>query len=431
MNYEETIKYLFDSVPMFQQIGKDAYKAGLDTTYSLDRHLGNPSGKFRTIHIAGTNGKGSCSHTIAAILQHAGYKTGLYTSPHLVDFRERIKVNGHMAEKEYVTDFVNSHKEFFEPLRPSFFELTTAMAFDYFAKSHADVAVIETGMGGRLDCTNIIKPDLSIITNISFDHMQFLGNTRKAIAAEKAGIIKPCTPVVIGETDDETKPVFTEKAIQENAEILFAEDTPAFTSWHPAPEGGIMYETGRYGTLYGQLGGIYQVKNTNTILNAIDIMRRCGYDIIDEDVRAGFAHVQETTGLNGRWQIIGRSPLTVCDAGHNTGGIKYVAEQLKTTKYDKLYFIIGMVSDKDVSGVIRLLPANAHYLFTKASVKRAMNEHELKDMASAAGLTGECCPDVPAAYERARQLAGKDDCIFIGGSCFIVADLLASLSRQE
>lgn len=431
MNYTETIQYLFDSVPMFQQIGQNAYKAGLDTTIAIDNYQKNPHKKYHTIHIAGTNGKGSCSHTIAAILQDAGYKVGLYTSPHLIDFRERIKVNGEMASEEFVTEFVENNRHFFEPLKPSFFELTTAMAFAYFEKCGVDVAVIETGMGGRLDCTNIISPDMCIITNISFDHVQFLGNTKKAIAGEKAGIIKPGIPVVIGENDPETRPVFEAKAHEENAPVTFAEDTPMFSSWTFAEEGGIDYDTAEYGKLHGALGGIYQIKNTNTILHAIQILKDKGYNITADNVRNGFADVQQSTGLCGRWQTISKSPLTICDAGHNTGGISYIAEQLKMTKYDKLFFVIGMVNDKDVSGVMALLPKDARYIFTKATVKRALDEHELQRLAGQYGLEGECMPDVASAYRKARELAGEKDCIFVGGSCFIVADFLSSLQKES
>ena len=428
MNYEETIKYLFDSVPMFQQIGKDAYKAGLDTTYSLDRHLGNPSGKFRTIHIAGTNGKGSCSHTIAAILQHAGYKTGLYTSPHLVDFRERIKVNGHMAEKEYVTDFVNSHKEFFEPLRPSFFELTTAMAFDYFAKSHADVAVIETGMGGRLDCTNIIKPDLSIITNISFDHMQFLGNTRKAIAAEKAGIIKPKTPVVIGDVENSSiMDVFIKKAEKENACIISSIAEAPISDAQLNNDGKWHFLTKDYGNIIDELGGAVQRNNAATVLTAIKALRELGVAISKDAVRRGFSQVIELTGLMGRWQTLPNDKLkVVCDTGHNTGGWEYLSRQLgeEAKRHKTLRMVVGMVNDKDIDGVLELMPKNAVYYFTQASIKRALPVGEFANIANAHGLAGAVFTTVQAAVQAALVDAGENDFLFIGGSTFVVADAL-------
>lgn len=423
MTYSETINYLFNSTPLFQNVGKDAYKEGLENTRLLDEHFGHPHRKFKTIHVAGTNGKGSCSHTLAAILQSAGYKVGLYTSPHLVDFRERIRVNGTPVSEQYVIDFVEQHRTFFEPLHPSFFELTTAMAFNYFAESQVDVAVIEVGLGGRLDCTNIITPDLCIITNISFDHVQFLGDTLAKIASEKAGIIKPDIPVVIGETTPETKPVFAQKAVQEGAPIRFAEEEQIVISSLPK-DGKNYYWTKDYPHLEGELGGLCQTKNTNTILCAVRILQSIGYEIKESHVREGFAHVCSFTGLKGRWQILQKSPMMVCDTGHNKGGIRYIVEQLSVQKYRRLHIVMGMVNDKDITGVLAMLPREATYYFTKASVSRALDEHEVQRLAGEAGLKGDTYPTVSEAVQAAKEAATAEDFIFIGGSTFIVADLL-------
>lgn len=410
MNYQNTLTYLYNSAPMFQQVGASAYKEGLENTRILDEHFGNPHHSFRTIHVAGTNGKGSCSHTIAAILQEAGYRVGLYTSPHLVDFRERIRINGRPIPEEYVVHFVEKERSFFEPLHPSFFELTTAMAFCYFADEKVDVAVIEVGLGGRLDCTNIIHPDLCIITNISFDHTQFLGDTLAKIAGEKAGIIKKDIPVVIGETTPETKAVFLQRSEEVNAPIIFAEDTTK----------------NDYPGMRTELQGLYQIKNTRTILTALPLLKKAGYHIDEQSVRNGFAHVCELTGLMGRWQKLQDTPTLICDTGHNVGGITYIAEQLKQQNYRQLHIIIGMVNDKDVSGVLALLPKDATYYFTKASVKRALPEEELCKLAAKAGLQGSCYPNVPVAVTAAQEKSHPEDFIFVGGSSFIVADLLAN-----
>lgn len=424
MNYQETIDYLFNVTPLFQNIGRDAYKEGLDNTIILDNHFNNPHKKFRTIHIAGTNGKGSCSHTIAAILQSAGYKTGLYTSPHLIDFSERIKVNGEPIEKEFVIDFVKQNKDFFEPLHPSFFELTTAMAFLYFAEKKVDVAVIEVGLGGRLDCTNIITPDLSIITNISFDHTQFLGNTLKDIAKEKAGIIKEKKPVIIGEYTPETKTVFEDKAKSTNSDIIFAEDNKLINGYKQTENGLLLYKSDKIKDLYGELNGLYQVKNTNTILNAVYKLIGLGYNIDETNIKNGFRNVCHLTGLMGRWQKLEENPTIICDTGHNIGGMKYIVEQLSRMKYDKLHIIIGMVNDKDISGVISLLPKNAKYYFTQASVKRALPAEQVKKIANNHGLKGEAYSSVEKALTIAKNNAKENDLIFIGGSTFIVADLI-------
>lgn len=410
MNYKDTLDYLYNSAPLFQQIGAGAYKEGLENTWALDEHFGHPHRSFRSIHIAGTNGKGSCSHTLAAILQEAGYKVGLYTSPHLIDFRERIRVNGQPVPEAYVIRFVEEERAFFEPLHPSFFELTTAMAFRYFAEEKVDVAVVEVGLGGRLDCTNIIRPDLCIITNISLDHVQFLGDTLEKIAGEKAGIIKPGIPVVIGETTPETRPVFQKKAEEVGAPIHFAEEE--VKEVHPDWE----YE----------LKGLYQEKNRRTLWAALPLLQEDGYQISESDIQAGFAHVVELTGLMGRWQKLQEHPTVVCDTGHNVGGIQYIAEQLRRQVFRRLHIVIGMVNDKDVRGVLALLPREATYYFTQASVKRALPAGQLARLAAEAGLQGTCYPDVPSAVRAAQKESLPEDFIFVGGSSFIVADLLAN-----
>lgn len=410
MNYKDTLDYLYNSAPLFQQIGAGAYKEGLENTWALDEHFGHPHRSFRSIHIAGTNGKGSCSHTLAAILQEAGYKVGLYTSPHLIDFRERIRVNGQPVPEAYVIRFVEEERAFFEPLHPSFFELTTAMAFRYFAEEKVDVAVVEVGLGGRLDCTNIIRPDLCIITNISLDHVQFLGDTLEKIAGEKAGIIKPGIPVVIGETTPETRPVFQKKAEEVGAPIHFAEEE--VKEVHPDWE----YE----------LKGLYQEKNRRTLWAALPLLQEGGYQISESDIQAGFAHVVELTGLMGRWQKLQEHPTVVCDTGHNVGGIQYIAEQLRRQVFRQLHIVIGMVNDKDVRGVLALLPREATYYFTQASVKRALPAGQLARLAAEAGLQGTCYPDVPSAVRAAQKESLPEDFIFVGGSSFIVADLLAN-----
>jgi dihydrofolate synthase/folylpolyglutamate synthase len=342
-----------------------------------------------------------------------------------VDFRERIRINGVPVSQEYVIDFVENHRSFFEPLHPSFFELTTAMAFNYFAEQQIDVAIIEVGLGGRLDCTNIIRPDLCIITNISFDHVQFLGDTLAKIASEKAGIIKPNTPVVIGETTPETKPVFAQKAAQENAPIHFAEEEKLLKESSLNEQGKRIYQTEDYADLEGELGGLCQTKNTNTILSAIRILQEIGYNIKESHVREGFAHVCSLTGLMGRWQKIQEQPLMVCDTGHNKGGIQYIVEQLSVQAFHHLHMIIGMVNDKDISGVLTMLPKEATYYFTKASVNRALPEIEVQRLANKVGLKGNTYPTVQKAVEAAQNAARPNDFIFVGGSTFIVADLLS------
>lgn len=430
MNYSETIHYLFNVTPLFQNLGAGAYKPGLRTTETLDEHFGHPHHRFRSIHVAGTNGKGSCSHTIAAILQAAGYKVGLFTSPHLLDFRERIRINGIMIPEQYVIDFVEKEKSFFEPLHPSFFEITTAMAFKYFAEELVDVAVIEVGLGGRLDCTNIIKPELSIITNISFDHQQFLGNTLTEIAGEKAGIIKRDIPVIIGETVPETRLVFKEKAKTVDTRIIFAEDAPIVLKSFVNGKNFRVYNTTIYGEIFGALTGDCQDKNTNTILTAITHLD-C-FKIPLQAISRGFAEVCETTGLMGRWQYIQKNPTVVCDTGHNMGGWKYLGERLtKISQEQPLKIVFGMANDKDIDGVLEILPKTAQYYWAHASVDRALTESQLEGIATKYALRGKKFTTVEAAYKQALLEASANDFIFVGGSNFVVSDLLSYLNRLE
>ena len=409
MTYEETVEYLFHVTPVFEKTGASAYKEGLINTHALDEHFGHPHRQFKTIHVAGTNGKGSCSHTLAAILQSAGYKVGLYTSPHLVDFRERIRINGQCISKEYVVDFVEQERSFFEPLHPSFFELTTAMAFKYFAEQAVDIAVIEVGLGGRLDCTNIITPVLSIITNISFDHTQFLGNTLAKIAGEKAGIIKKNVPVVIGETTPETLPVFQKKAAAKSAPLHLAD---AFEVAHD-------YDF--------ELKGLYQQKNKQTILCAVNCLKDV-FTIPEEAIKKGMAHVCELTGLTGRWQTLQTRPLVICDTGHNVGGWQYLAEQIKAQTCKTLRIVFGMVDDKDINTVMQLLPKQAVYYFTQASSHRAIPVHKVQEIGKAHQLEGTTFSNVKDAYQQALSDAHPDDFIFVGGSSYLVADLLTDFT---
>lgn len=430
MNYEKTINYLYNSTPMFQKIGGKAYKEGLYNTKALDKHFNHPHKSYKTIHVAGTNGKGSCSHTLASVLQQCGYKVGLYTSPHLLDFRERIRVNGTPIAEEYVVNFVLSNKSFFEPLHPSFFELTTAMAFCYFKDQKVDVAVVEVGLGGRLDCTNSIQPVLSIITNIGLDHTQFLGNTLAQVANEKAGIIKLNTPVIIGETHIETRPVFETKAKELNAPIVFSQDTPYVSIENSAltNEGGWDYSISYNGhsiKLLGELGGLYQLKNTNTILHALERLHKLGYHITEDAIHKGFATISRSTGLQGRWQKIASSPAIICDTGHNVNGITDVVRQLKITPHHHLHIVFGMVNDKDINGVLKLLPKEATYYFTKPQISRALDEKEIQRKANQLGLKGNAYRTVETALMDAKKNSTPNDLIFVGGSSFMVADLLS------
>ena len=424
MNYNETVEYLFNSTPVFEKIGSAAYKEGLYNTNALDEHFNHPHRQFKTIHVAGTNGKGSCSHTIAAMLQAEGLRVGLFTSPHLVDFRERIRVNGECISEQYVVDFVEKERSFFEPLHPSFFELTTAMAFKYFADMKVDIAVIEVGLGGRLDCTNIIKPILSVITNISLDHTQFLGDTLAKIAGEKAGIIKPGVTVVIGEANGETRPVFEAKAREVGAPIVFAEDSCGILSAEHLDNGGILYATKRHGSVRGELSGDYQVKNANTILALADILLH--NNILSEgSIAKGFGHVCESTGLMGRWQVLQTEPLVVCDTGHNTGGWQYLSRQIKAQRCRQLRMVFGMVDDKDINSVMEMLPKDATYYFTNATTHRAIPAQKVRQTGEEHGLKGSCYNSVNEAYEAALKDASNDDFVFVGGSSYVVADLLS------
>ncbi len=434
MNYAETCEYLFNQMPMFERQGTSGYKEGLANTLALDEHFSHPHQSYVTIHVGGTNGKGSVSHTIASILQESGYCVGLYTSPHLVDFRERIRVNGIPISKNYVVDFVEEERSFFEPLHPSFFEVTTAMAFKYFKDRNVDIAIIEVGLGGRLDCTNIITPLVSVITNISYDHTQFLGNTLAEIAGEKAGIIKKGVPVIIGESNEETRPVFEAKAREMNAPIVFAEDKPEIASAEPTSDGGMLYHTPCFGDITGDLGGIYQQKNLNTVFFALHTIAQKGFlcECKDEknkrrcltELMHGIAHVKGNTGLMGRWQVIQNAPKVVCDTGHNVGGWQYISAQLSSVKCQSMHIIFGMVDDKDINGVLNLLPKNAQYYFTKANNHRALSESALSDLASKHGLVGKTYPSVFEAYNAAKSFASHSDFIFIGGSSYIVGDFL-------
>ena len=427
MNYQETLNYLYNSTPVFEHVGAVAYKEGLQNTLALDKHFNHPHTNFKTIHIAGTNGKGSCSHSLASILQEAGYKVGLYTSPHLVDFRERIRVNGQCISKERVVKFVEDERKFFEPLHPSFFELTTALAFKYFDEQKVDIAIIE--VGGRLDCTNIISPILSIITNISFDHTQFLGDTLAKIAAEKAGIIKKGVPVIIGEANEETSPVFQSKANEVNSVIVFAEDNAIVTSSSPMADGGRRYYLSNNSTLVGELSGDYQERNMNTILCACNILKQMNIIKNDDVIAKGLTNICKNTGLLGRWQTIQNNPTVVCDTGHNVGGWNYLAPQIKRQQCNQLRIVFGMVDDKDINSVMYLLPKNAIYYWTQAESKRAIKAERVAEIAIKHDLRGEIFDNVEVAYTKALQDSNKDDFVFVGGSSYIVADLLTFLSR--
>ena len=398
MTYTETLDFLYHSLPVFQHIGGSAYKPGFDNIVALEQELGEPHRRFRSVHVAGTNGKGSVSHMLAAVLQAAGYRTGLFTSPHLKDFRERIKVNGQMISEEEVVNFVEQYREAIDRIQPSFFEITTAIAFDYFAREQVDVAVIEVGMGGRLDSTNVIRPLASVITNISWDHAQFLGDTLEKIAGEKAGIIKEMTPVVIGESQIESQLTFITRAKECSAPILFADQL--------------------YRVVDRQYVGVNQQQFT--IESRLDGETFA----LTVDLLGDYQPAAATTGLSGRWQVVDRAPLTVCDTGHNEGGLREIVAQIARQHYRKLYMVLGFVADKDLDKVLPLLPKEAHYLFTRAGIERALDEKLLAERAAAYGLLGETLPNVTAAVKRARELASPEDMIYIGGSTFIVAEFL-------
>ena len=432
MEYDGVLEYLFEHLPYYQRKGPAAYKASLDNTVALDGLFNYPHRKFRSIHVAGTNGKGSVSHMLAAILQKAGYKTGLYTSPHLKDFRERIRINGEMIPKSYVVDFVERFLALNKTrqIEPSFFELTVLMAFDFFADQQVDAAVIEVGLGGRLDSTNVICPELSLITNISLDHTALLGDTIGKIAVEKAGIIKPDVPVIIGETHPQSSMIFEGIATANRSPILFADQQMSVESTSVSPDNKRLFNIkDKDGFLFENLKldllGNYQSKNICTLLCAVLELRKSGWQISDANIREGLENVTGLTGLSGRWQIIGHSPMIICDTAHNESGIREVVAQLRQMPYKKLHIVMGMVNDKDIAGVLSWLPKDAVYYFTKASVPRALPEHQLMQMAAFFGLNGAAYEDVPAALNDAKMYADKDDFIFVGGSTFIVADALS------
>lgn len=432
ISYQETLDYMYAQLPMFHRIGSAAYKADLDNTIALCARLGNPEKKFKSIHVAGTNGKGSTSHMLASILQAAGLKVGLYTSPHLKDFRERIKINGAFISQAYVTEFVSKHKSYFEQLQPSFFEMTVGLAFDYFASEQVDIAVIEVGLGGRLDSTNVITPEISVITNISFDHMALLGDTLEKIAGEKAGIIKPHIPVVIGETQKGSAAVFTEKARAQEAPITFADERYAAVHAQQRMEGTKVYlamdieQKGkiRYQNLQSELLGLYQIKNIPTVLATADALNKKGFQLTETIIRKGIQNVVSTTGLLGRWQVLAENPLIIADTGHNEAGIKEVLAQLKQTPHEQLHIVIGMVNDKDISSVLSLLPSDAIYYFCKANIPRALPAKELQAAAQLKGLSGTIHDTVAAALQAAKNKATRGDLILIGGSTFTVAEVV-------
>jgi dihydrofolate synthase/folylpolyglutamate synthase len=427
MNYQQTIEYLFTRLPMFSRIGADAIKKDITNTVQLCASLGNPHKKFKSVHIAGTNGKGSVSHMLAAILQTAGYKTGLYTSPHLKDFRERIKINGTMIRQEFVVDFVQRMQADVEELNPSFFEITVAMAFDYFAKEKVDIAIVEVGLGGRLDSTNIVTPELSVITNISLDHTNVLGDTLEKIAFEKAGIIKPAVPVVIGETSAETKMVFEKSAAEKNTSIVFADQVRYATGWK-IEKSMLAVEIANlardeHETYYLDLTGYYQTKNLVSVLEAVAQLQLKDWKMSHVQLHKALRHVKKLTGLHGRWEIIQQHPMVVLDVGHNLEGMKQIVSQIEMTDYNNLHIVIGMVKDKDIENVLKILPKEATYYFTRATIPRAVPETELARKAEAVGLNGEPFANVNAALEKARSHAGKEDLILVCGSVFVVGEV--------
>lgn len=425
MNYQETVDYLYNALPMFQRVGAPAFKKDLSNTIALCSHLGHPEKKFKSVHVAGTNGKGSTSHSLASIFQAACYKTALYTSPHLKSFTERIRINGIEIPEEKVIQFVAENKEFLEELRPSFFEMTVGMAFWYFAESQVDIAIVEVGMGGRFDSTNVVIPEVSVITNIGFDHVQFLGETLPEIAGEKAGIIKNSVPVVISQTQEETKPVFLKKAESCQAPIVFADQNWKIEKLGLS-EGNAHYlatSSKEVIDLEMDLLGDYQKYNLPGILETVNQMRALGWKVSPSHVLEGLANVSTRTGLKGRWQILSQSPLTICDTGHNESGIAQILVQINTYQFSKLWMVLGMVQDKDISKVLALLPKSANYVFCEAKIPRALKAEQMAEKADLLGIKSETIPNVNDALNFARKNAGKDDLIFIGGSTFVVAEI--------
>lgn len=431
MTYESTLEYLFEQLPMYHRVGAAAYKANLDNTHAIMKLLDHPEDDFRCVHIAGTNGKGSTSHMLASILQQSGYKTGLYTSPHLRDFRERIRVNGKMIEKAEVVKFVKKYKKEFEEIQPSFFEWTVGLAFDYFSRKDVDIAVIETGLGGRLDSTNVIKPLVSVITNIQWDHMNLLGDTLQKIAREKAGIIKKQVPVVIGATQSESAPIFRQAVKKSKSKIFFADKifhAHINDESHPA-SGGLEIDVTKNKQPYLKdlkldLGGFYQARNVCTVLQTAELLETKGFELNRKNIRKGLGAVKKNTGFAGRWQVLSNSPLVICDAGHNSDGIQMIVTQLQKTKYKKLHMVIGAVNDKDVAGMLSKLPSKATYYFCKANIPRGLDATILKKNAAAFGLKGKKYASVSDALDAAKSSAGKDDLIFVGGSTFVVAEVV-------
>ncbi|GGW68688.1 dihydrofolate synthase/folylpolyglutamate synthase [Winogradskyella epiphytica] len=405
MNYQDTVNWMFQQLPMYQNKGNSAFKKDLTNTIKLAQHLGHPEDGFKSIHVGGTNGKGSTSHMLASILQEAGYKVGLYTSPHLKDFRERIRINGKVISKQFVIGFIKRNQTFFEANSLSFFEMTVGMAFDYFAKQKVDIAVVEVGMGGRLDSTNTITPELSVITNIGFDHTQFLGNTLEAIAGEKAGIIKEKIPVVIGETHSETQSVFIDKANEKHAEVYFADQ--------------LIDET-----LESDLKGAYQVHNKKTVLQSIKVLKALGYSIADKHIKEGLLNVMANTGLQGRWQIIGNAPKIVADTAHNKDGLTSTMQQLKKEDFNVLHIVFGVVNDKDLDSIIPLLPKEAIYYFCKPDVQRGLDSKILQKTFKKNKLFGNTYKSVLDALSDAKSKANKNDLIYVGGSTFVVAEII-------
>ncbi len=432
MNYQQTLDFLYSQLPMFHRIGAAAYKANLDNTWALANHLGNPEKKFRSIHIAGTNGKGSVAHMLASVFQEAGYKTGLCTSPHLKDFRERFRINGVMMPESYVTAFVEKHMDFFETIKPSFFEMTIAMTFAWFAEQKVDIAIIETGLGGRLDSTNIITPELSIITNVGLDHMNLLGNSIEEISREKAGIIKPGVPVVAGKSRVEALQVLLDKATETRSEIFRAEQnckvelkSYTFDAEEKMIEGSIIRETGIL-EFQSPLIGTYQLENICTVVQSVEVINRSGsFSISETALKKGLMNVIKNTGMGGRWQILSQKPLIICDTGHNADGISAVLENIRLTPHRHLHFVIGMMNDKDISGILSLLPVdNTTYYFCKPDVPRGLSAEELQKEAGKLGLQGKKFESVKEALSQAKMQASDDDLVFIGGSTFVVAEVL-------
>ena len=426
MDYGQTIHYLYNKLPLYSSVGLKAYKADLNNTIALCEYLGNPQNKIKTIHIAGTNGKGSTSHMLAAVFQQNGFKTGLYTSPHLKDFRERIKLNGEMISKDFVIDFVERTTAFSDELKPSFFELTFVMALEYFAQQKVDIAVIETGLGGRLDSTNVITPEVAVITNIGFDHMDILGDTIEKIAFEKAGIIKQNIPVIIGETIPATKSIFLEKAKEKNAPVFFAEEVFRIISAMPIDEKlavEILPNNTAQTQIYNlDLPALYQAKNLRTVLTALDVLKN-KYLLKEEDIKYALGHVKDVTGLHGRWEVIQRNPLVVLDVAHNVDGIQQLINQIKNSSYKNLHIVFGMVKDKEIEKVLELLPKTATYYFTKAQIPRALPQEELLQRAQKFNLIGSSYDEVNKALKAAMDKASNKDMIIVCGSVFVVGEV--------